>query len=131
LFLLVGGWKYTTAGLAGVQAAAAAAGICWLGAELALVVTLVVRFLPKKTPGLVVGSVLGAMVFRAVLPFAGGMALARVPVLAAGGVFGCVLLIYLGTLVAETILSVPSEKRNAALAGPAAPVAPANGITGA
>lgn len=86
----------------GVCSAAIAAGICWLGAAIALAIA-------ARTAGTnnaVTGVLLG-MLFRMGIPLAAGFVLRdNVPSLAAAGVLGMVLCYYFVTLAVETLLSV-------------------------
>lgn len=100
--LIVGGVVGSTRGATGVLAAAAAAGVCWIGATAAL---LVAGFSGKSNQA-VQGHLLG-MLFRLGLPLACGVAFQKLGgPLADAGVFGLIVVFYLVTLVAETILSL-------------------------
>ena len=83
-------------------AAGLAAGICWLGATMALV--LLACFRDPKTA---VQGVLLGMVFRLGLPLVGGLTLSQQSaVLRDAGFFGLVLIFYFVTLATETLLAV-------------------------
>jgi hypothetical protein len=87
----------------GWLAALVAAGVCWFGSTVALVLTALLR-----GPQAALYSLLFGMLFRMGLPLAAGILLSQSsPRLAAGGVFGCMVGFYLVTLVAETLLSLP------------------------
>ena len=87
----------------GWWAAAVAAGICWLGAAIALILTALLRGPQGALYAMLVG-----MMFRMGLPLVAGVVLTRQGGdLASGGVFGCLLAFYLVTLVVETALVLP------------------------
>ena len=104
LLILPGaGWfAYSRYGMQGLWATLAAAGVCWVSATAALIVT-------KRWSGTphAVNAVLFAMGLRTGLPLVAAFVLTNsVPFLAAGGVFGMILVFYLPALAAETLLSV-------------------------
>lgn len=99
---LVGGVVGATRGVSGVLAALVAAGVCWFGAMAALVVAG-----GAGRDGRAVQAHLKGMFFRLGLPLAAGLALQKAGgVLAEGGVFGQIVVFYLITLTAETLLSL-------------------------
>jgi hypothetical protein len=86
----------------GVAAAGVAAGVCWLGAMVALLLTAFPRG-PKQA----VSRVLLGMLFRMGLPLVVGAILARRGgPLSEAGVFGMIVAFYFVTLVAETWLAL-------------------------
>src|SRR5436190_18262854 len=100
--LIVGGVVGSTRGMSGVLAASTAAAICWFGSTIALVLA---GFLSRSNQG-VQGHLLGVF-FRLGLPLVTGMILQRAGgPLAEAGVFGLIVVFYLITLVAETLLSL-------------------------
>ena len=105
--LLVGGVVGSTRGMNGVLAALTAAAICWLGSTVAL---LLAGYTSRSNQA-VQGHLLG-MFFRLGLPLAAGMILQKARgSLADAGVFGLIVVFYLVTLVAETLLSLRFIKR--------------------
>jgi hypothetical protein len=87
----------------GVKAAALAAGICWVGAMIAL---LLVGLFRASHNQMVSATLLG-MFFRMGLPLMTGLMLTRAGgPLAEAGLFGMILVFYLVGLLVETILSV-------------------------
>jgi hypothetical protein len=92
-------YGYISAGTTGIAAAAVAAGVCWLGAMIALVIAGISDDPPKA-----LSAVLAGMIFRLGLPLAAGLLLRQyVPSLAAAGVFGMILCYYFITLIADTL----------------------------
>ena len=95
----------------GVAAGGVAAGTCWLGAVVALVLGGVFGRSGNAANGVLLG-----MLFRMGIPLAVGIALdRRGGPLADAGVFGMILVYYLVTLVAETTLSlklIPSDDKS-------------------
>ena len=107
LLAVVGTWKYQQHGSIGLWAATIAALVCWIGGSTALVLVGVLRG-PKGVQG-----ILGGMAFRAGLPFLVGFILQRQGgPLAEAGVFNCMLIFFLFTLVVETALAVPLLKQS-------------------
>ena len=105
--LIVGGVVGSTRGVNGVLAASTAAGICWFGSTLAL---LIAGYTSRSNQA-VQGYLLG-MFFRFGLPIGAGMLLQSAGgALAESGVFGLIVVFYLVTLVTETILSLGFIKR--------------------
>jgi hypothetical protein len=95
-------YGYAMHGLAGLAAALVAAGVCWAGALLALLLTEVLRSPQQGASGPLLG-----MVTRLGLPLATGILLdRRGGPLANAGVFGIIISFYFVTLVAETWLAV-------------------------
>ena len=95
----------------GVAASGVAAGVCWLGAAIALVLGGVLGRGGNAANGVLLG-----MLFRMGIPLAVGIALdRRGGLLADASVFGMILIYYFVTLVAETALSLklipPADKR--------------------
>jgi hypothetical protein len=106
--LIVGGVAGTMRGSDAALAAAVAAGVCWFGSIAALVVT----GYSGRSDHAVQGHLLG-MFFRLGLPLACGLAFQKVGgTLADAGVFGLIVVFYLVTLVAETILSLRLIKQH-------------------
>lgn len=102
----VGAWRFEQFGMAGVWGATLAAGICYAGAMAALVVTAKFRG-DQAVLGLLI-----AMACRAVLPFAAAIVVMRIGgVLAEVGVPGSIVMIYLVTLLVETMLAWQLLKR--------------------
>ena len=100
--LIVGGALAATRGRDAVVAAAVAAGICWAGSTIALIAAA-----RLGTTNRVLQAHLLGMFFRLGLPLGAGMALqAQQGFLAKAGVFGLIVVFYLVTLVAETLLSL-------------------------
>ena len=100
--LVVGGVVGNTRDLNGVLAAATAAAICWFGSTIAL---LIAGYLSRSNQA-AQGHLLG-MFFRLGLPLVAGMILQKSGgPLAEAGVFGLIVVFYLITLVAETLLSL-------------------------
>lgn len=100
-------WGNQFAGEQGVQAAAVAAVLCWVGSIVALVVR--TRF-PK--PQDVVAGTLGAMLARMVIIFGGAMLSASLaPELVKAALWGQVVFYFLLTLTVETLLAVRWIKR--------------------
>ena len=93
---------YTHSGLPGVGAAAVAAGVCWLGAIAALLLTRILR-----DPALAVSRVLLGMAPRMGLPLVVGAILHRHGgPLSESHVFGMIVAFYFVTLSVETWLAV-------------------------
>ena len=107
------GWVgYSASGIVGVWAAAAAAGVCWFGATIALVLVGVSQVAKQA-----VSRVLAGMVFRMGLPLVVGLILdRRGGPLSEAHVFGMMVAFYLLTLVVETWLALrlvaPAAKRS-------------------
>jgi len=100
--LLVGAVVGTTRGVNGVLAASTAAAICWVGSTIALLIA----GYSSRSNQAAQGHLLG-MFFRLGLPLGGGMLLQKTGgPLAEAGVFGLIVVFYLITLVAETLLSL-------------------------
>ena len=77
-------------------------GVCWIAAALALITTYV-----ASRQGSPVQGVLAAMFFRMALPLAAVLVLPRLnDKLAAGGLVGTILGVYLVTLAAETFMAL-------------------------
>jgi hypothetical protein len=105
--LIIGGALFATRGLDAAYAAAAAAALCWTGATAALVVT----GLSARTSHAVQGHLLG-MFFRLGLPLVAGLIFQKAGGrLADAGVFGLIVVFYLISLVAETLLTLQLIKR--------------------
>lgn len=86
----------------GMAAAGVAAGVCWGGAMVALVVGGLFRHSKHAVSG-----VLAGMLFRMGVPLMAGAALDwQGGPLAEAGVFGMILVYYFVTLAAETLLAV-------------------------
>lgn len=101
-FLAVGGVLAQSSVPSGWTAAAAAAGLCWVGSIIALVLTGVCR-----APGVAVQALLLGIFTRTGVPLAGGLALSfQSPALSQGGLMPALLVCYLVTLVVETGLSL-------------------------
>jgi hypothetical protein len=106
------GWVgYSASGIAGVWAAGAAAGVCWFGATIALLLVGV-----SHGPTQVVSRVLAGMTFRMGMPLVVGLILdRRGGPLSEAHVFGMIVAFYLITLVVETWLALrlvaPAAKR--------------------
>ncbi len=93
---------HSRSGTAGIFAAAVAAGICWGGAFLALLLSGWLRSGQNAVNG-----VLAGMLFRMGVPLVAGMALHwQGGWLAEAGVFGMILAFYFVTLIAETLLAL-------------------------
>lgn len=93
---------YAISGSAGMIAAAVAAGLCLVGAVVALVATLPFRAASGAMYTLAIG-----MLARTFIPLAAGVVLhARVPLLAGAGVIEYLLIFYLIALATETVLTV-------------------------
>jgi hypothetical protein len=106
--LIVGGVVGSTRGADGILAAVVAAGVCWFGSTAALVTT----GYSGRTNQAVQGHLLG-MFFRLGLPLICGLAFQKVGGrLADAGVFGLIVVFYLVTLVAETILALRLIKQH-------------------
>jgi hypothetical protein len=103
---------FTTAqhGVSTWLAAGVAAGVCWLGATLALVLLGCLR-----GPQAAIQAVLLGMLFRMGLPLVAGVVLSqRSAALQEAGFFGLVLAFYFVTLAAETPLAVSLIHNNPA-----------------
>ncbi len=113
LALAVIGWLgYSASGVAGVWAAATAAGVCWFGATIALVLVGVSQAAKQA-----VSRVLAGMAFRMGLPLVVGLILdRRGGPLSEAHVFGMIVVFYLITLFVETWLALrlvaPAAKRS-------------------
>lgn len=95
-------WGYDYAGNSGILASAMAAGLCWVASIVALLVR--TRF-PR--PQDVVAGTLGAMLVRMVMILGGAMLLASAfPQLVKAAFWGQVVVYFLLTLAAETLLAV-------------------------
>jgi hypothetical protein len=106
--LIVGGVVAATRGPNGALAAAVAAGVCWFGSTAALIIT----GFSGRTDQAVYGHLLG-MFFRLGLPLACGLVFQKVGgTLADSGVFGLIVVFYLVTLAAETILALRLIKQH-------------------
>lgn len=102
LFPLVAWLAHQRYGQPGVAAAAIAAFVCTIASALALA-TVALAHGPQR--GLY--ALLGGMLFRMGLPLGAGIYLSqRGGWLASSGVFGCIVVFYLWTLVIETTLSL-------------------------
>jgi uncharacterized membrane protein HdeD (DUF308 family) len=105
--LIVGGVVGPTRGLNGVIAAVVAAGLCWFGSTAAL---LIAGF-SRHSNHAVQRHLLG-MFFRLGLPLVAGVVFQKVGgTLAEAGVFGMIVIFYLISLIAETILSLQLTNR--------------------
>jgi hypothetical protein len=101
-FCVVGSFAYSKAGMAGLATAAVAAGVCWLAATLALILTTFAKNSAQRVSGMLIANAV-----RFGVPLVTGATLRTVSeVLAARGVFGWIVVFYLLTLLAETPLSV-------------------------
>lgn len=99
---VMAGYGYSAYGRMGVYAALAAAGICWLGAVIALVVTALTRGAQSGGYGLLLG-----IAFRTGIPLVASMMLKEQGgPLAEAGVFGMIVVYYLITLTSETLLAM-------------------------
>ena len=108
--LLVGGVVGSMRGLNGVLAASTAAAICWFGATVALLMV----GLSSRSNQAVPAHLLG-MFFRFGLPLGAGIILEKAGgPLAEAGVFGLIVVFYLITLVAETLLALRFVKHSKA-----------------
>lgn len=106
--LPIGAAMWATRGVVGFAAACVAAGVCWLGAGAALICS--ARLSPSGRA--VQAHLLGAL-FRIGVPLVVGVLLQQQGgELAAAGVFGLIVLFYLVSLVAETVLSLKFVKKN-------------------
>ncbi len=98
-----------TRGVAGVAAACIAAGVCWFGAGAALICSAWLSPSGRAVQAHLLGSF-----FRIGLPLAVGTVLQQQGgSLAEAGVFGLIVVFYLVSLVAETVLSLKFVKNNA------------------
>lgn len=103
-FVPVAAIAYRLHGDAALPAAAVAAGVCWLGAMLALTGT--ARF-GRAGINAPIYSLFFGMVFNCALPFAVGMILNRQGgPLAEAGVFGLTVVFFQFALVVETLLAL-------------------------
>lgn len=103
-FAIVGGVMYGWRGEAALQAAAVAAGVCWLGSSLALAGTAMFGRTGVNGP---MYTLLFGMAFNCGLPFVTGLALNRLGgPLAEAGVFGLIVVFFQFALVVETLLSL-------------------------
>jgi len=102
-FPFVAAYGYNAHAVDGLMAAGLAAGICWAGAMIALVLVTVFRGSPNQ----MVSATLLGMLFRMGLPLGAGLLLTQAGgPLADAGLFGMILVFYLVGLVVETVLSV-------------------------
>jgi hypothetical protein len=100
--VLLGAYQYVQHGVAGVEAAAIAIITCGLSSLTALIVAGRLRGTPYA-----VASQLGGSVFRMLPPLVVVLLLQpRLPLLAAAGLFGCMVACFLFTLLVETVLLV-------------------------
>jgi hypothetical protein len=105
--LVIGGVIGPARGLNGVLAASVAAGLCWFGSTVALVIA----GISGRTNHAVQGHLLGTF-FRLGLPLVAGIVFQRFGgPLTEAGVFGLIVVFYLITLVAETFLALRFIKR--------------------
>lgn len=106
-FGVIGAVAYRQHAADGLVAAAVAAGVCWLGACLALTVTFLAR--GPHAPLIYLG--LGTL-FRMGLPLVFGIVVSRRGgPLAEAGVFGLIVAFFLVALVVETLLSLQVVNR--------------------
>jgi len=95
-------YGFLRAGLTGVEAAAVAGGVCWLGAVPSLLLMGWLRGGPHVVSGVLLG-----MLLRMGLPLVVGLLLIQTGgPLAKAGVFGMIVGYYLFGLLIETLLSV-------------------------
>lgn len=101
-FPVVGYFAYVKFGVAGVKTAAVAAGVCWLAATAALVVTGFVKQSPNAVAGILVASALrfGLPLVTGVVVQSAGGALAK------SGFLNWIVVFYLISLAVETTLAV-------------------------
>ena len=105
--LIIGGALGATRGFGASVAAVVAAGLCWIGSMAALIIA----GYSSQSNRAVQGHLLG-MFFRLGLPLVAGVLLQKAGGrLADAGVFGLILIFYLVTLPAETILSLQFVRR--------------------
>ncbi|MDZ4819278.1 MAG: hypothetical protein SGJ20_09925 [Planctomycetota bacterium] len=100
-------------GVTAWSAAAIAAALCWVCSIAALVLASIAHRLAARDASAGMAYVLLGMLIRMGIPFAVGMAVSTADTqLSRAGFFPLVLVFYLITLVAETILSVmlPQER---------------------
>jgi hypothetical protein len=91
-------------GQAGVWAASVAAGVCWLGSNLALAGTAKFGRTGLNAP---LFTIAFGLIFNCVLPFAVGLVLSRSGgALAQAGVFGQIVICFQFSLLVETMLSL-------------------------
>lgn len=99
---VAGSLAHAQSGWTGVVAVIVAASVCCLSAILALVVTERFRGTPNAVPAL-----MGSMLIRTMVPLGIGFAISRSHrELFEVGVFGWVLVYYLGCLAVETLFAV-------------------------
>ncbi len=107
MFPFVAWYLYEQSGGMGLLAAAVAGAICLAAGILALAVTDVSRDLGNPLAGL-----LGSILIRTMLPLFAGVAIhTSAGPLAAAGTFGAILVFYLVTLAAETMIVASSLGR--------------------
>src|SRR5262245_59060874 len=105
--LLIGGVLGATRGISASVAAVVAASLCWAGSMAALLIA----GYSSRSNHAVQGHLLG-MFFRLGLPLVAGLILQKAGGrLSDSGVFGLILVFYLITLPAETILSLQFIRR--------------------
>lgn len=112
---LLGVYEYAEHGLAGVEAAAIATVTCGLSSLAALIVAGKLR----GTPYAVAGQ-LGGSLFRMLPPLVVVLQLQpRLPMVAAAGLFGCMVVTFLFALLVETVLLVRLVRSPSSAAGQA------------
>ena len=105
---------YLQSGQSGVLASLVALGICLVAGLMALSATAALR-----GPNIALWSLLFGLLFRMGLPLGLGLYLSRSqPALAKAGVFGLIVVYYLFTLIAETLLSLRLTRGLAMVASP-------------
>jgi len=105
--LVIGGMIGQARGINGALAAGVAAALCWLGSTAALVIA----GISSRKNHAVQGHLLGT-IFRLGLPLVAGIVLQKFGgPLAEAGVFGLIVVFYLITLIAETVLALRFIKR--------------------
>ncbi len=110
-FALVATIAYRLHGADALQAAAVAAGVCWLGGILSLAGT--ARYGRSGINGPLYALLFG-MVFNCALPFTVGLVLSRIGgPLAQAGVFGLIVVFFQFALVVGTLLTLCLIKRSA------------------
>ena len=113
LWLVVAPISYQISGAIGPRAAAAGAGVCLLGAWLALAIA---AFFPGPTGAM--HRMLFSMLARTMIPLLLGVALhLNVPSLAAAGMIFYLLVFYLATLVFDTALLLAQVADTHAITG--------------
>ncbi len=110
VWALVAPVAYSISGVWGLIAAGAGAGVCWLGAQLAVAIASLFR-----GPEAVLQRVLLGMLARTMIPLVLGVALHfKFPSLADAGVVAYLLLFYFVTMATDTMLTltqIPSSSR--------------------